>query len=106
MLNKKYKLNEKLILKDVELVDLEKVIACLEEKYDVDDLEIVYWEDEECRDQGIVTEGYIPVANNIKELIKEARNLVYDWGYACVEIQDEDTKVIYFYDEEDEQIVY
>ena len=106
MLNEKYVLNEKLILKDINLVDIEKVIECLEEKYSVDDLEIVFWEDEECRDEGIVTEGYIPVSNNIRGLIKEARNLIYDWGYACVEIHNEYTTPIYFCDDEDEMIVY
>lgn len=106
MLNTKYELNEKLLLKDIKQVDLDNVIDSLEEKYKVDDLDIVFWEDEDCRKQGISTDGYAPVASNIEELIKEAKDLVDDWGYACVEIQNKNRLAIYFYDEEDELIVF
>ena len=98
-------INEKMILKDLKLVNFNRVVKDLEDMYDVDDLEIRFWSDEECRDLGICY-THISYASNIKDLIIEARNLVDKLNYASVEIADQNDKLLYFYDDEDEIIVY
>lgn len=98
-------INEKMILKDLKLVDFNRVVKDLEDMYNVDDLEIRFWADEECRDLGICY-IHISYASNIKDLIIEARNLVDKLNYASVEIADQNDKLLYFHDDEDEIIVY
>lgn len=92
-------------LRDVNSINLEEAIKKLEEIYtDLDFLTVVYWEDEDCREQGI-DDIHMYWSDTFPELIKEAKWLVDKFDYACVEIHDDNGKIVYFYDWETEEIL-
>lgn len=91
-------------MKNIKDVNLNEIVSKLEELYEVDDLYVDVWEDEECRDLGLPTR-YFMFEETMDELIKEVRNLIEDEGCASAEITDEEGNLLYFIDDEDEKIV-
>lgn len=91
-------------MKNVNEVNLNEIISKLEELYEVDNVYVQLWEDEECRDLGIATD-YMSMEETMDGLIKEVRNLIEDEGCASAEITDEEGNLLYFIDDEDEKII-
>lgn len=91
-------------MKNINEINLNEVVSKLEEIYKVEDLNVDFWEDEDCRNLGISI-MYVSIADTIGELIDETRKLIKKDGYSSAEIRDDEYKVIYFVDDEDEKIV-
>lgn len=94
--------NMKLI--DVKLTDKTKAIEKLETIYNPENLDIIFWADEYCRDQG-EADIYIMSYETVKEAIDTAKYIVYKDDFACAEVWDIDGDLLYFYDYEDELIL-
>lgn len=91
-----------------EVKNKESLVDELSKEYNLEDLIVKTWRDEECRNQGI-SELYFPIENTLNGIIYEAKNLVDKVGYASVEVifkeEDGEETVLYFYDVVDEMIL-
>jgi hypothetical protein len=96
-----------MLLVDAKKVNMKNSIENLEREFNIEDIIIKFWKDEESRDAGL-SSIYIPMSNTLQDIIFEAKKLVDRDGYASVEVicKDEcDEEVLYFYDSEFEEIL-
>ena len=91
----------------VKNVNMDNTIKELEREFNIDDIIIKFWEDEECRNAGLSSIS-IPLSDTLQDIIFEAKKLVDRDGYASVEVisrEDGEEEVLYFYDSEFEEIL-
>lgn len=97
-----------MLLVDVKNVNMKNSVEKLEKEFNIEDIIIKFWEDEECRNQGI-SDLYIPLSDTLQDMIFEAKKLVDRDGKASVEVifkdEDGEEEVLYFYDTEFEEIL-
>lgn len=97
-----------MLLVDVKNVNMKNSVEKLEKEFNIEDIIIKFWEDEEYRNQGI-SDLYIPLSDTLQDMIHEAKKLVDRDGKASVEVifkdEDGEEEVLYFYDTEFEEIL-
>ena len=95
-------------LVDVKNINLTESIERLSNKFNISDVYVKFWEDEEYRDQGI-SDLYIHMSDDLQGIIYEAKKLIDRDGYASVEViaKDEagEEEILYFYDAKLEEIL-
>ena len=94
-------------LVDVKNVNMKNSVERLVKEFNIEDIIVKFWEDEECRDQGL-SDLYIPISDNLQDIIFEAKKLVDRDSKASVEVisrEDGEEEVLYFYDSEFEEIL-
>lgn len=94
-------------LKPIINLNIGDAIKNLDSMFDVKDLTVLYWEDQDSRDMGI-SNLYFHTGETIKDIIHEAKRFVDRDCVACIEVIHQGIsgdKVIYFYDGNLEEIL-